>query len=202
MNNTKSLTSITWTGTHSTPSFNKLRDIGVECSDFINDSHNHPLLKLNETVSPSILKGIYKVKVRHKKSLNPTLTEIYNSAFTENIRERAVFVYSDDKIFNDTQETFYVFPKNGYKFLYSKEVIQSNQVYKEVLDSLLENLDHEKAYTIITDMLKFSYISTNLKEGIKAGAEIILYNIPYYYAISTKVYPSYKQLLKQIHEEV
>ena len=40
-----------------------------------------------------------------------------------------------------------------------------------------------EADQIIADLLQYTYISDTLNEGIKSQAEIILYNIPFYYAV-------------------
>lgn len=172
--------------------------IKSECSSFLHESAGSPIYKNITTSSSPISAGMFKIKVRHKKSDNTPISMAYNSAFTQNLREKAVFAYSNITLCEQNDSLCYVFPKNGYKFLYSKEITHSNEEYKGVLDSLIENVDMDKAYTIITDMLKFTYTDKNLNEGIQSEAEIILYHLPYFYAVSTKRYPDYNSLLKTI----
>jgi hypothetical protein len=126
---------------------------------------------------------------------------VFNEAFSQvyNLRQRAVITHASP-IIGDQQEPFYVFPINGYKFLYSKEVKDSASDYNHVIDTVFErfaSMDH--AAEIVTDVVKASYTDTNLLEGLRAGAEIILYNIPYFYAVKQSVYPDYKTLLTHIH---
>ena len=95
-------------------------------------------------------------------------------------------------------EPFYIFPINGFKFLYSKEVENSSQEYKQVFDVMYENFGSEKGNEIIIDLLKFTYSSDKLHEGISNGSEIIIFNIPFYYAIRANTIISYSALVEKI----
>ena len=92
-------------------------------------------------------------------------------------------------------EPFYVFPANGFKFLYSKEVDNSTENYKQVFESILDTVGEASGKDIFTDLLRFTYISENLANGIESGAEIIIYGIPYYYAIRESQIDNYDELL-------
>lgn len=192
------------TSTHTPPQIKKsiFSDIRLECSSFINESANMPIFKNIQTASDPIAPNVFKIKVRHKKTENNVIHQAYNTAFTTNIREKAVFTYSNVALCEQTSDLCYVFPKDGYKFLYSKEISHSNEEYKDVLDTLIESVDIDKAYTIITDMLKFTYTSTNLKEGIQSESEILFYHLPYFYAVSVNRYPNFPELITKIKEAV
>lgn len=169
-----------------------------ECSQFLSEQIEVPLYK----ALPNHYDMCCKVKARKQKK-SDTLSEIFNKAFESkhyNIRQRAIITYSTPPVLYDSSELFYIFPIDGYKFMYSKEVTNSTRSYKQVIDVLFDRFDNDNdAINIITDLLKFSYSTVLLKEGIDARAEIIFYGIPYYYAIRTDLFPNYAELIVQIN---
>lgn len=174
----------------------RLHQVKSECSQFISEAHGLAIHK----ALPKSYSDIHKVKVRFKKKAD-LVSAAFNHAFlheTHKISQRAVFAQSD--LIEHTSpdlDIFYVFPINNYKFLYSKEVTNSSSDYKQVVDTIFESFDDvEYATGIITDLLKFSYSSQNLNEGITAGSEIIFYGIPYYYAVRASTFPDYTQIIK------
>jgi hypothetical protein len=170
-------------------------DIRANCSLFIAESAGVPIRK----ALPSSYQDIHRVKVRQQKR-SDVITHVFNEAFSDvrNLRQRAVIAYDEPTIL-ENQEPFYIFPVNGYRFLYSKEVKNSSSDYKQVIDTLFEQFsDMERAAEIITDVVKYTYTNVNLHEGLQAGAEIIFYNIPYYYAVKQSLYPEYKNLITHI----
>ena len=175
--------------------------VAEECSAYLRESAGRPLYRSFVTHSSPLIDNLYKVKVRHKKTIEPTLTELYSDAFVPKLRERAVFTYGAPRKLELNEQQYYVFPKNGYRYLYSKEVTDSNDDYKQVLDALIETVEYDRAYEIIADMLKFTYSNTNLLEGIQENAEILFYNIPYFYAIPTRPFSTYTDVLQLIHGE-
>lgn len=165
------------------------------CSQFIKESAGYPLYRN----LPTSYNSVHKVKVRAKK--RPTAVgEAINRAFEDsytNLTQRAVFASSVQHISESADlEPFYVFPINGFKFLYSKEVSESTSNYQRVMEVLLEQLrDEQAANDIVADLLKFTYTSLNLDEGINSGSEIIMYGIPYYYAVRCSAYPDYARIV-------
>jgi hypothetical protein len=168
--------------------------IKAECSQFINETGGLPLLKS----LPLTYTNFHKVKVRLQKRRD-SVTDIFERAFGadfSNLRQRAVFAYPLAPTLIEQNDTFYVFPVNGYKYLYSKEVTNSSSDYRRVVDTLFEQFDDEtQASEVVADLLKYTYTSTNLREGIEAEAEIILYGIPYYYAVRVSACQDYRSLL-------
>lgn len=173
-----------------------LQSIKADCSEFITEACGLPLFK----ALPSIYEDFRKVKVRkHKRSSK--FIKTFNEAFDDemkNLRERSVFANGQRSEPDEDKDVFYIFPKNGYRFMYCTEVQHSTADYKQVFDSIFENADEPEQ--IIHDLLKFSYVRENLNEGIKSNAEIIFYNIPYYYTVRTTLYESYNNLLTDITE--
>lgn len=171
-----------------------LQVINQRCSNFIKESQQQPLYKS----MPSHYQDVQKVKVR-KRNIRDSFVETFNEAFSaefDHLCQRAIYTYSTlDEQINDP---FYVFPIDGYKYLYSTEVKSSSENYKHVFEMILNQFDNDTGREIITDLIKFSYTSTNLYEGIEKGSEIIFYGIPYYYAIRVSSVPQYSDLLTLI----
>ena len=180
------------------PDPSKLAQLRVKCSDFIRESEGLPVLKS----LPTNYNDLHKVKIRIKKSVKQ-FDQTFNQAFegkTKNLRQRAIFANGVPSFqLNEGMEAFYVFPINGYKFMYSHEVQSSDDDYQHVFGSLFEHFnDQNTASKIITDILRYTYTNKNLSEGIDSGAEIVLYGIPYYYAVRTSVVENYEDLLTLI----
>lgn len=165
-----------------------------ECSIFLKESNSQPLYKN----LPIHYDNFQKIKVRTKKS-NDLLSEVYNRAFDKvyrSLRQRAIF--SSPKIENLTEtisyEPFYIFPLNGYNFLYNSEVSNSDE-YEELFNKLIQNLDESMAVDTISELMQLTYSSKTLLEGIESGSEILFYNIPYYYAVRVNYVKDYRNLL-------
>ncbi len=180
----------------------ELEPVLKNCQQFLKESARLPLLKN----LPIDYKDLHKVKVRQRKKAND-LSETFNQAFQgehSKIFQRAVFANGQESLekpIDETQEPFYVFPIDGYKFMYCKEVKNSNSEYRQVFDALFEQFgnDKDQATTVIADLLKFTYTRENLNEGISLGSEIIIYNIPYYFAVRVSQQESYNKLLTSLH---
>lgn len=162
------------------------------CSQFLTDSQHLPLYKS----LPHTYKDFHRVKVRQQK-LSGKVDEAFNHAFQENftnIRQRAIFASPIRPSQSAEHDPFYIFPLNGYKFLYSKEVKNSNADYQHVVDTLVEQFDQSEAMDLVSDILKYTYTQTNLVEGLESGSEIILYGVPAYYAVRVSALHSYQSL--------
>lgn len=172
----------------------EVQTIKAECSQFLLESAGLPLLK----TLPSAYHNFHKVKVRLQKRRDG-VSDVFERAFGHefvNLRQRAVFTYPDAPVVTEGSDLFYVFPLNGYKYLYSREVTNSSNDYKRVIDTLVEQFDDPAtASDVVMDLLKYTYASSNLREGLEANAEIIMYGIPYYYAVRTSACQGYSGLL-------
>ena len=185
----------------------ELAIIAERCSDFIEESEGHPLLKN----LPTDYGDFHKVKVRlrkNRKEDTKDFAEMFNNAFKDEIhklRERAIFSNGETTFReseDEEQEPFFIFPIDGYDYMYSGEVENSSTNYKNAFDSILEQLGEGEGEDIITELLKFNYTTDNLAEGIDSGSEIIIYGIPYFYAIRAQTVDNYQDLIKNIKELV
>ena len=150
--------------------------IQKKCGQFIAESKGIPLLKN----LPSSYPDIKKVKVRHKTNI-PVLGTLLNKAFDHKIYERAVFAngpQSFKPILNENVidfDIFYVFPPDGFHFLY-------NTTYSELAIEKLQQIENTLG-PIGPDLIRFNFLNDNLSEAIDSNAQIILYDIPYYYCV-------------------
>lgn len=173
----------------------QLLDVSSMCSGFVSESCGLPLYKM----LPTTYADIQKVKVRQQRKAD-VVDHVFNEAFSaefKNLRQRAIISHSSPPTtVHENMELFYVLPPNGFKFLYSKEVVNSSFEYKKVIDTIFEHVDSiDAAADIVTDMLKYTYTNDALHEGISAHAEIIIYNVPYYFAVRAGTYPDYSKLI-------
>jgi hypothetical protein len=172
----------------------------ASCSQFFTESSGLPLLK-NLSCAYA---DFHKVKVRKRKGESGDFTETFNEAFESQhpgLRQRAIFangVKSFQPIISEEFEPFYVFPIDGYQFMYSKEVENSGHEYKQVFETLFEQFGEQKGNEVLTDLLRFTYTSKALNEGIESGSEIIIYGIPYFYAMRTTAIDEYSDLLSHV----
>jgi hypothetical protein len=144
------------------------------------------------------------VKVRKRKGETGDFTETFNEAFEAQhpgLRQRAIFANgttSFQPANTNESQPFFIFPIDGYKFMYSREVENSGHEYKQVFETLFEQFGEEKGNEVLTDLLRFTYTSKNLNEGIESGSEIIIYGIPYFYAFKVCATDGYDYLLAKI----
>jgi hypothetical protein len=178
--------------------YSEFEPIGESCRQFIEESGGFPMVKL----LPQTYHDFQKVKIRKRKNVS-SFANSFNEAFEHEmhqLRERSLFangeVFLKDNINHDnTIEPFYVFPIDGYDFIYSKEITDSSKNYSTVFNEIFNQLGENSAEKVFADLVKFTYTSQNLQEGLESGAEIIVYGIPYYYAIRQTAVNDYNNLL-------
>lgn len=165
--------------------------IRTECSHFIQESNGLPVYR----ALPRAYDDFRRVKVRYHNRQD-TVSQVFNSAFDQefhNIIPRGIFAQSAMMEAEDESEPFYIFPINGYKFIYSKGVQNSNMNFRTVIETLQENVDG--AFELTRDLIKYTYSRTGLCEGIKSNSELIFFNVPYFYAVRASATDSYTQLI-------
>lgn len=174
--------------------------IRTQCSEFLSLT-KHPLLKNLSNKTENFL----RVKVRFHKRNNDFI-EIFNQALGKkfnvfNIHQRAIFANGIQSfVFQQDLTPYYIFPINGFKFFYNKQIKNSNNEYIETFETLAEQFEHSKqpVISIVKDLIEYTYVSENLEQGIVDGCEIVIYNIPYYYAIKYEAIPNYSEFIEAI----
>ena len=172
-----------------------LPTIEKECSEFLSASKGFPLLK-NLPVDNH---GFRKVKVRKKKKKQNELLNAFNETFNSHadLMERSVFshsILSFDPANSDGLEPFYIFPIDGYKFMYAYNVSNTTEAYRETLSTLVENYG-EKGIKTFKEVLRYQYSFDNLVEALTSNSEIIIYDIPYYYALRCSLVENYENFI-------
>ena len=168
--------------------------LSSQCEQFFEESGNIPLFKN----LPTTYADIHKVKVRQKKTKE--VNETFNAAFESRqhkLHERAVFACGINSLNEGRggEEPYFVFPIDGFQYIYSPEIQNSNDNHRQVIEMFHDAFGTEDGTELAVDMIRFSYMHTKLQEGIQHGSEIIIYNIPYYYAARADAFDSYDDLL-------
>ena len=181
---------------HSTD-YSGFEPIGESCHQFFEEAGGFPMVKL----LPRTYQDFQKVKIRKRKNVS-IFANSFNEAFEHEmhqLRERSLFangeIFLEHELVDRTLEPFYVFPIDGYDFIYNKEVSNSTENYSVVFKEIFNQLGESSADKVFAELMKFSYTSDNLQEGLSSGAEIIVYGIPYYYTIRHSVINDYNNLL-------
>jgi len=175
----------------------QINTIRIHCTQFIKESKGVPLLR----ELPRHVGYFSKIKVRHKRGSG--ISELFNKAFNsrlDKLYERAIFAVGSSIIPQEINNLYYVFPVNGYKYLYHKNNYgNAEQRIKELVEKIMPLFSQpESAEEIVTDLLKYSYVNTNLYEGITDGCEIIVYDIPCYYVVSKNI--DYENIIKYCNQ--
>ncbi len=166
--------------------------IKIQCSDFLTESEGIPLLKN----LPIIGDDVRKVKLRKKKNKKGEFVTAFNNAIErDKLLQTCMFAngpYSFSPIYDDVKEPFYVFPINGYIFLYIDRVTSIENNYNEIFDILQKD---ELTAELFPDVLKEQCNSDNIFTPLITGSELLIYNIQYYYAIRVCAVGNYDKLL-------
>lgn len=175
---------------------NQIEIIRRTCDQYIS-STVEPLLKTIKEKEDNFI----RMKVRFHKRQSDFIG-VFNEALSQkfnipNLHQRSIFANGNKTFIGDRTESYYVFPINGFKFMYNPQIVSSNAEYRSMFDRLLEDMngDDNKVSSIMKDLISDNYIGENLENGIVEGCEIILYNIPYYYAVKVEAFPDYSELL-------
>jgi len=167
-----------------------------ECSGFLRESCGEALIKYLPIDSPDSL----KVKLR-KQRTSTDFDKLFNLVFMDHpdLRQRCVFsngVTGARHMNNNSDlEAFYIFPIDGYKFIYSPNVDESRIQYGEMLLNIVDAMgDETKAFKTFVDVLNYDYTSEDLATGISSGCEIILYGFTHFYAIRASSVKRYSSL--------
>lgn len=159
-----------------------------QCSQFLKESNNSPLLR----ALPVHGEGFRKIKLRKKNKYSNPVEKYFDIAFKSNykdLRLRSMIVRGiPPTVLENKTELFYVFPINGYRILYNRQ-IEDYTSYANAIAPLMTDGD------LISDVVEYTYEHNNLHEAIASGAEILIYDIPYYYAIRCSLAENYESLV-------
>jgi len=173
-----------------------LPTIRNECNQFLKESKAIPLVKY----LPQNYNGFKKVKVRkrnelkeHEKYMDSSIVDDYSDLMKRCVIAHPLSTFNELATPQSGFEPFFVFPINGYKTIYSKQIKNSSEQYNQTLYKLVETVGEFSAIEIFEDLLKYNYSFGNIFEGLECGSEIIIYGIPYYYAIRKSLVDDYNK---------
>jgi len=176
--------------------------VANECGEFIDNCGGYPLIKqLNSDGN-----FIKKVKVR-KKNKKDTFIKRFDNAFNDihnNLHGRSIFCNGDNMDLSnqkDKHDKFYVFPIDGFKFLFNSEV-SYHRDFQEIYNKMSRFMDKKKCEKVFVDLIEYSYKETDisLRDALLTEKEIIIFDVSYYYAIRMNKFPDYPLLIQQIKE--
>lgn len=172
-----------------------LPTLSYECSEYLIESNGKPLIKN----LPRNLAGFSKVKVRHRRSSNKFI-ESFNGAFTDErskLLQRSIFAHGEKSFIaseDSTREPFYIFPVDGFRYMYNPSVATTTE-YEKTFETLVSNIG-QSAPDLFQKVLKYDYIFDRLADGISGGSEIIIYGIPYYFALRKSLIDDYSNFFR------
>jgi len=166
-----------------------------ECSRFVEESQGLPLYK-NLPVAYS---DIHRVKMRKRRhNGSGTIPAEVLDKTRKNLLRQGLFAYGAPIAANEDVEPFYVFPVNGYQFMFCPEIRRLSEDCHVILSAISGAMNDKQGTDLMQDVIDFSYQRHDLIEGIRSGAEIIFYSIPNYYAFRVSAFNNYKDLLSSI----
>lgn len=163
-----------------------------DCSEFLSKAGNSPLYKL----LPTSGEGFRKIKIRKKNRHEHSFERYFDMAFGhqyKDLRLRSMIAQSkepDNK--NPLLEPFYVFPTNGFKILYNQQ-IDDYASYIKNLEGILHNTGSMEQ--LLKSLFEYAYVEGDILEAVKSGSDILVYDIPYYYAVRKSLVQSYDNFI-------
>lgn len=149
-----------------------LRKINIRCTDFLDTAI--PLYK----VLPWDAYGTFsRVKVRQRKE--PSFGAQLNQLVGSDISTRFIDAMTVEPPLSETQSLYYLFPVDGYRFVWSPSAA-----------NVIESLKEGSAVNQVR--------SANIHLAAQAQRDLLLYGIADYYVIHTDAAPNYSVLLEAI----
>lgn len=142
--------------------------IRQECSDFLYET-NRPLFKeLNAT-------DVFKrVKNRHQQKLPDAYAQVLSEAIS---RPGEHFNLERSVITTSQLSSHYVFPINGYKYVYFP--------YSNNLKEHFDFVTNATSVELATELASMTHRRMDLHEALNSNIQCAVYNISHYYAVST-----------------
>lgn len=165
-----------------------------DCSQFLRQAKGSPLY-IN---LPRSGDGFRKVKIRKKSKHKLPYEQYFDMAFMDqykDLRLRSMIAHTTEtKPTDASSETFYAFPVDGFQILYNQN-IQNYAQYISRLREVITNTSTSEAETIVKNIFEYTYTRSSIEEAIASGGDILIYGIPYYYAIRKSLISDYKSFI-------
>lgn len=163
-----------------------------ECSQFLSQANGNPLYR----ALPRQGDGFRKVKMRKKNKYSHRFEKFFDKAFDAHYKDfrlrSMVAKTSYPETIESDREVFYIFPIDGYKVLYNDQIND----YTSYIESFEPLIDHEEAAEkVLSPLFEYAYTAGNIQDAAKSGADILVYGIPYYYAIRESLIVNYNDFV-------
>lgn len=149
-----------------------LRKINIRCSDFLDTQ-----VPLYKVLSWDAYGTFSRIKVRQRKE--PSFGVQLNTLVGAEISTKFVDATTVQPQITETQSMYYVFPVDGYRFVWSPSAA-----------NVVESLREGSAINQVR--------ASNLSLAAQARRDLLLYGIADYYVIHTDAAPDYSLLLEAI----
>lgn len=170
----------------------ELPTLKQHCQQFLLESEGLPLVKY----LPKNKDGFCKVKLRHQNktampfvgALNESLKGVVSvdNIFNRSLRANG---YSGQQLQTNDLDLFYVFPIDGYRYVYNPSIQRHERELYESYNVLSQT---ESGLGIFQDLIKMVYRNDRLNEAISSGAEVLIYGIQAYYALRATIVSDYE----------
>jgi hypothetical protein len=168
-----------------------LYTLATECATFFQQAGTLPLVK---NVAPR--DAFRKIKIRHKQISSEKAA--INTAFDQSIVQRSLIACGIDSYQLPPREMIlsqrmhYVFPLDGFKFIYNPHIRNEKDI------GIQGNINDTE---LAEDVVRFSFADSDLAFGIECGAQVMIYDIPAYYAVDASEY-DYEDILTGVRQWV
>lgn len=85
-----------------------------------------------------------------------------------------------------------MFPINGFRILYNQQIDDYNSYIKN-LEGILHNTNSMEH--LLKSLFEYAYVEGDILEAVKSGSDILVYDIPYYYAVRKSLVQSYDNFI-------
>lgn len=163
------------------------------CSQFLRESEGKPLYRLLNSSGD----GFRRIKIRKKNRHEFELEKYFDKAFSheyKDVRLRSVIAHTSPPAQEDpSREPFYIFPTDGYKALFNRQVSD----YVEYIKELQLSIDGCGNPDQLMEMLfSYAYVSTdNIQEAMLPNSTILIYGIQDYYAVRVSLVEDYNNFI-------
>lgn len=163
-----------------------------ECSEFLESSNGRPIFRMLPTAG----EGFRKIKIRKKTRHNKEFERYFDMAFREqykDLRLRSMIAQTKPLTsVSSGMEEFYIFPPNGFQVMFNKQV----ESYVEYIDSLQDVIaSSNNAEELLRSLFRYTYTNGDIGDAIAHGSDILIYDIPYYYAVRKSLFPDYSSFI-------
>lgn len=159
-----------------------------ECNTFLNTTK--PLYKILRSSG----EGFRRIKIRKKSKYVYGIEKYFDMAFTsqyKDLRLRSMVAHTVRPTeIPDGSELFYVFPVDGFKILYNKQIPEHLKYMAELDDVIGDDI----AEVVLPALFNGSY-SDDITSALESNSDVLIFDIPCYYAVRVSLVEDYNNFI-------